>query len=1006
MNDNTINTEVTMRDEVPAGGAKRFRPGDEILGRYVVESELGQGGMGVVYLCLDKVGGVKVAVKGLPPEVSHNADEMESVRENFQLVSELQHPNIAGVRTLEVDAATGNYYLIMTYARGSSLKHWLRQYGGRAHRGEQLKVLRQIASALDYAHNAEPRHIIHRDIKPENVMVDERGNVSVLDFGLAAQVRSSMSRVSQLVTSRSGTPAYKSPEQWLAQPQRASSDQYELGVIAYQMYSGELPFDSDDLDILKHAVAFDPVPEISGEGKDVNAVFAKVLAKKANERFPSCAAFVDALEGKRANDQLRERMWERDRERKIEEEARRQREALQREQALAERKRREEEALAERKRQEDAELISLGPSIENLKQEIKVEYERVSAYLSAHPEYLDSRQVAAGLKGLVYEENPKDLAGAREFHKRLETALLKMKGVIASLDLVVCATVDGEEIDGAAMRYGTRTLDLPVRIKRRQRLSEEEGYQLKYSRGGQEYVGWFSPSRVKQEDSPCVMVPLCKVPTVFEQTKTFIKRNCIRYLWTLLVSIVLTFDISAIVFCVAYGCTRSDDFAAACFWISAVLAFGLLYWRLLRRKMCNVLCGHDDYYTQEHSAFSESELLLDRKVQTASKRSRGAESNDVPYFRIVLKATFSALIAFVFVGFLVALLDVGFGLPVVFGLASAIVTFVISYKRLMRREMWNALINKDKYRDNAIRLAKTKASVAATAPKAVFRWKWLLYVAGMILLACGACFLVFWLLEGFDGSDSSRAAETSRQRKEALRSEIARERKESARVQSLKAEAERLAREKRKAEEARVAAEEAARRVKAEAERLEEERRKAEEARIAAENAEAERAAKAEAERVAREKAAAEAERKRQQAEAARQKDAERQLTEARRKEQEEAERKAQEDAKLQELRAEVERLKNSAKSNREEPARSAVQSEERRQVPTSDRTRRKFDGTPTMTLLKFPSKRVRSYYERAAESAREGAHNKAKVKADYEKGRTCGGPKWPELEAWLDWWK
>lgn len=997
--DVTINMDVTMRDATPACGAKRFRAGDEILGRYVVESELGQGGMGVVYLCLDKVGGVKVAVKGLPPEVSHNADEMESVRENFQLVSELQHPNIAGVRTLEVDAATGNYYLIMTYARGSSLKHWLRQHGGKTHRDEQLKVLRQIASALDYAHNAEPRHIIHRDIKPENVMVDERGNVSVLDFGLAAQVKSSLSRVSQLVTSRSGTPAYKSPEQWLAQPQRASSDQYALGVIAYQMYSGELPFDSDDLDILKHAVAFDPVPEIPGEGKDVNAVFAKVLAKKANERFPSCAAFVDALEGKRADDQLRERMWERDRERKIEEEARRQREALQREQALAERKRREEEALAERKRQEEAELISLGPSIENLKQEIKVEYERVSAYLSAHPEYLDSRQVAAGLKGLVYEENPKDLAGAREFHKRLETALLKMRGLLSGLDLVVCATVDGEEVDGAAMRYGTRTLDLPVRIKRRQRLSEEEGYQLKYSRGGQEYVGWFSPSRVKQEDSPCVMVPLCKVPTIFEQTKTFIRRNCIRYLWTLLVSIVLTFDISLTVRAGAYGCTGSDDFAAVCFWVSAALVFILLYWRLLRRMMCNVLCGLDDYCVREHSAFSESELLLDRKVQVASKRSRGAESNDVSYFRIVLKASCCALTVSIFIEYIAEMV---LGFQVVFGLASAVVTFIISCKRLMRREMWNALISKDKYRDNAIKQAKTKANVVATAPKKTFRWKWLLYVAGLLLLACGVCLLVFCLLEGFGGPDASSAAETSRQRKVALRSEIARERKESARVQSLKAETERLAREKRKAEEARIAAEETARKVKAEAERLEAERREAEEARIAAEKAEAERMAKAEAERMAREKAAAEAERNRQQAEAARQKDAERQLREvARRKEQEEAERKAreaEEAEKVRKLQEELAQLRETAKSVREDPS--------ARAVPTSDRTRRKFDGAATMSVLTFPSKIARNYYEKACDLAKDGAHNKAQVQVEYNKGRMCGGPKWLELEAWLDWWK
>ena len=284
---------VTMPD--PPQPARRFANGDEILGRYVVQSELGQGGMGVVYKCFDKIGGVEVAVKGLPPEVSHNSDEMEAVRENFQLVSELHHQNIAGVRTLEKDSATGDYYLVMTLARGVSLRQWLRQHGGKEHRTEQLNVLRQIASALDYAHNAEPKHIIHRDVKPENIMVDDGGHVMVLDFGLAAQVRSSLGRVSQLVTSRSGTPAYKSPEQWLAQAQRAPSDQYSLGVIAYQMFAGELPFASDDIEILKHAVVFDPVPPIPGEDKAVNAVFAKALAKRPQERFASCAAFVDAL---------------------------------------------------------------------------------------------------------------------------------------------------------------------------------------------------------------------------------------------------------------------------------------------------------------------------------------------------------------------------------------------------------------------------------------------------------------------------------------------------------------------------------------------------------------------------------------------------------------------------------------------------------------------------------------------------------------------------------------
>lgn len=1280
MNDTTINTEVTMRDTAPAGGAKRFRPGDEILGRYVVEAELGQGGMGVVYLCLDKVAGVKVAVKGLPPEVSHNSDEMESVRENFQLVSELQHPNIAGVRTLEVDAATGNYYLIMAYARGASLKHWLRQHGGKKHRTEQLKVLRQIALALDYAHNAEPRHIIHRDIKPENIMVDERGNVSVLDFGLAAQVRSSLSRVSQLVTSRSGTPAYKSPEQWLAQPQRASSDQYALGVIAYQMYSGELPYDSDDVEILKHAVAFDPVPEIPEEGKDVNAVFAKVLAKKANERFPSCAAFVDALEGKRTSEsaaairhedagssaaeqlrkktsaildverlfsevarfeedckepavhlslisiksaqtemsaatpsrclelleavkvfhadaksaydeyvskahlkdevsqyisairrnrdvsddseikgylrdaeQLRERIEkaasdgfkslqekftsireradnvtkqilerrrEQERKRKLEEEERRKQEAVQREQALVERKRREEQEKAERKRKEDAELVSLVSSIDSLKQEIKNEHEGVSAYLNAHPEYLDSRQVAAGLKGLVYEETPKDLQGARKFHERLETALLKLKGMIASLDLVVCATVDGAEVDGATMLYGTRTLNLPVRIKRKQRLSENDGYQLKYSCFGQEYVGWFSPANVRQEDRQCAMVPLRKIPKLSVLTKIFIKRDCIKYLLILFNTLIVTTVSSAIAALFVYEGLRSEFFASACFGVSAIIDFYLLYRKLIRRDAGRILSGRDAYWMQAHSAFNESELLLDRKRQAASKRSEIGLLQDVGiFFKSLAYVPFMC----VSVGWVAGQLTNSVSGAMNCAAISVILTIVISYRKLLRKAQWDALINKDKYSDNAIKLAKIKAAGATPAQttsraknaeltrrkKSGAFWKWLLYVAGILLLACGVCVLIFWLLDGFAEGPT---AETSRPRKETLRSEVERERKESARVQSLKAETERLAIEKRKAEAERVAAEEAARKArkeaervaaqrrKAEAERIAEENRKAEEARLALERAEAERKAKEDAERAVLEASQRAIELFKKgdwqsglkQAEKANQDDAEllfwlgtcydiglgancdagkavgyfrraaekgqvdaqcelghryemgqgvtKDLAQAKRwyqtaasqgskaaetslrrvydlenasaretslareraqKEREEAARKAreaEEAEKVRKLQEELAQLKETAKSVREEPA--------IRTVPTSDRTRRKFDGTPTMTLLKFSSKRARNYYEKAAESAREGAHNKAKVRADYEKGRACGGPAWPELEAWLEWWK
>ena len=175
--------------------ARRWKVGEDILGRYVVEQELGRGGMGVVYGCLDKVGRVRVAVKCLPPELSHDSVEMEEVRENFRLVGDLRHPCIAGVRTLEKDGR-GEYFLVMDVAEGASLRKWLREKGksGGVSLEEAVRVLRQVAAALDYAHG---ERVVHRDVKPGNVMIDGQGRAKVLDFGLAAQIRTSLSRASQ-----------------------------------------------------------------------------------------------------------------------------------------------------------------------------------------------------------------------------------------------------------------------------------------------------------------------------------------------------------------------------------------------------------------------------------------------------------------------------------------------------------------------------------------------------------------------------------------------------------------------------------------------------------------------------------------------------------------------------------------------------------------------------------------------------------------------------------------
>ena len=293
----SIASRATMRPppEVrQARVAERLSKGTLLLGRYEVLDELGQGGMGVVYKCFDKTGGVEVAVKGLPPEVSHDPVSMEDIRDNFQLVSDLRHPGIVGIRNLEADPATGDFYLVMDIAPGKSLRRWAKAHQGREHLDTKLKIVEEIAAALDYAHG---RRIMHRDIKPENVTIDEDGHAHVLDFGLASQIRSSMSRVSLVMRSQSGTPSYKAPEQWRGLPQNAATDQYSLGVLAYELIAGYLPFDSEDMAILRMSVLSEPVAEIPDVSSHANAALVRALSKNSSERFSCCMDFARALKG-------------------------------------------------------------------------------------------------------------------------------------------------------------------------------------------------------------------------------------------------------------------------------------------------------------------------------------------------------------------------------------------------------------------------------------------------------------------------------------------------------------------------------------------------------------------------------------------------------------------------------------------------------------------------------------------------------------------------------------
>jgi len=267
----------------------------ESIGRYRIAGELGRGAMGIVYHAIDPAIGRSVAIKTIRIRDINDTQQRNKLRDRLfreaRSAGVLSHPNI--VTIYDMDEVDDLAYIAMAYINGPTLEKILaspKPLSGAA----MLRILRQTASALDYAH---AKGIVHRDIKPANIMTDEDGEAKITDFGIAR-----IATTANLTETRTvvGTPNYMSPEQVQGLPVDGRSDQFSLAVIAYEILTGERPFTGEHLStVVYKIVAEQPTGAAqinSTLSPSIDQVLLKALSKKPEGRYPSCSNFVGALE--------------------------------------------------------------------------------------------------------------------------------------------------------------------------------------------------------------------------------------------------------------------------------------------------------------------------------------------------------------------------------------------------------------------------------------------------------------------------------------------------------------------------------------------------------------------------------------------------------------------------------------------------------------------------------------------------------------------------------------
>ncbi|MDW5597025.1 protein kinase [Conexibacter stalactiti] len=259
--------------------------------RYRLEARIGTGGMSTVYRALDETLERQVAIKLMNREIASDSDQLERFRREARAVAQLSHPHIVGV--IDAGEDHGRPYIVFEYVEGETLKERIRRLG-ELPIGEAVAYAIEIARALGAAH---ARHIVHRDVKPQNVLIDEEGSAKVTDFGIARTLdEDGLTQDGRVL----GTTDYVSPEQALGHDVSGQSDLYSLGVVLYEMLTGQVPFRGENQVAVAMKHVREEIPDVRDLRPEASASLAAVIdratAKELRERYRSDEELIADLE--------------------------------------------------------------------------------------------------------------------------------------------------------------------------------------------------------------------------------------------------------------------------------------------------------------------------------------------------------------------------------------------------------------------------------------------------------------------------------------------------------------------------------------------------------------------------------------------------------------------------------------------------------------------------------------------------------------------------------------